>query len=99
MNKLVQLIRNSSIPVVVYVAPSGAMAGSAGTVVVLAGHAAAMAPDTAIGAASPVGSQGEDLGQTMQAKVKNILKATIRSLAQRRGQRAISLAEQTIDNA
>jgi membrane-bound serine protease (ClpP class) len=75
------------------------MAGSAGTVVVLAGHAAAMAPDTTIGAASPVGAQGEDLGETMQAKVKNILKATVRSLAEGRGSRAVELAEQTIDNA
>ncbi len=99
MNEVIQLIRNSRVPVVVYVAPSGAMAGSAGTVVVLAGHAAAMAPDTAIGAASPVGAQGEDLGETMQAKVKNILKATVRSLAEGRGQRAAELAEQTIDNA
>ncbi len=99
MNEVIQLIRNSRVPVVVYVAPSGAMAGSAGTVVVLAGHAAAMAPDTAIGAASPVGAQGEDLGETMQAKVKNILKASVRSLAQGRGQRAMELAEQTIENA
>jgi len=99
MNELIQLIRNSQTPVVVYVAPNGAMAGSAGTVVVLAGHAAAMAPDTAIGAASPVGAQGEDLGETIQAKVKNILKATIRSLAQERGRRAVELAEQTIENA
>jgi membrane-bound serine protease (ClpP class) len=99
MNEVIQLIRNSRVPVVVYVAPSGAMAGSAGTVVVLAGHAAAMAPDTAIGAASPVGAQGEDLGETIQAKVKNILKATVRSLAEGRGSRAVELAEQTIDNA
>ena len=99
MNEVIQMIRNSRVPVVVYVAPSGAMAGSAGTVVVLAGHAAAMAPDTTIGAASPVGAQGEDLGETMQAKVKNILKATVRSLAEGRGSRAVELAEQTIDNA
>lgn len=99
MNEVIQLIRNSRVPVVVYVAPSGAMAGSAGTVVVLAGHAAAMAPDTAIGAASPVGAQGEDLGETMQAKIKNILKASVRSLAEGRGSRAVELAEQTIDNA
>ena len=99
MNEVIQLIRNSRVPVAVYVAPSGAMAGSAGTVVVLAGHAAAMAPDTTIGAASPVGAQGEDLGETMQAKVKNILKATVRSLAEGRGSRAVELAEQTIDNA
>ena len=99
MTEMVELLRNSPIPVVVYVAPKGAMAGSAGTVVVLAGHAAAMAPDTAIGAASPVGSQGEDLGETIQAKVKNILKAQVRSLAQERGPRAVALAEQTIENA
>jgi membrane-bound serine protease (ClpP class) len=99
MNEIIQLIRNSRVPVVVYVAPSGAMAGSAGTVVVLAGHAAAMAPNTAVGAASPVGSQGEDLGETIQAKLKNILKATVRSLAEGRGKRAVELAEQTIDNA
>ena len=75
------------------------MAGSAGTVITLAGHAAAMAPETAIGAASPVGSQGEDLGETMEAKEKNILKATVRSLAERRGPEAVALAEQTIESA
>jgi membrane-bound serine protease (ClpP class) len=99
MNEVVQLIRSSRVPVVVYVAPRGAWAGSAGTVVVLAGHAAAMAPNTAIGAASPVGLQGEDLGETIQAKEKNILKATVRSLAQERGPRAVELAEQTIETA
>jgi len=99
MNDVVQSIRLSDIPVVVYVAPRGAMAGSAGTVIVLAGHAAAMAPETAIGAASPVGSQGEDLGETMQAKSKNILKATVRALAKERGERAIQLAEETIESA
>ena len=52
MNEFVQVIRTSTIPVVVYVAPRGAIAGSAGTVITLAGHASAMAPETAIGAAS-----------------------------------------------
>jgi membrane-bound serine protease (ClpP class) len=99
MNHIVQTIRGSHIPVVVYVAPQGSMAGSAGTMVVLAGHAAAMAPETAIGAASPVGSQGEDLSQTEQAKTKNILKATVRALAKDRGEQAIALAEQTIETA
>jgi membrane-bound serine protease (ClpP class) len=99
MNEMVQEIRASLVPVIVYVAPRGAMAGSAGTVITLAGHAAAMAPETAIGAASPVGGQGEDLGETIAAKEKNIMKATVRSLAARRPPEAIALAERTIENA
>ena len=99
MTRMVQRIRNSRVPVVVYIAPRGAMAGSAGTVITLAGHAAAMAPETAIGAASPVGGQGEDLGETIETKQKEILKATVRSLATRRGEEATALAEATIEDA
>ena len=58
-----------------------------------------MAPETAIGAASPVGSEGQELGETLQAKTKNILKATTRSLAENRGAEAVELAEKTIDEA
>jgi membrane-bound serine protease (ClpP class) len=99
MNEIVQEMRASQVPIVVYVAPRGAMAGSAGTIITLAGHAAAMAPETAIGAASPVDQQGQDLGETIAAKQKNIMKALVRSLAENRGPEAIALAEQTIENA
>jgi len=99
MNEFVQVIRASSTPVVVYVAPQGAIAGSAGTVITLAGHASAMAPETAIGAASPVGSEGQDLGETIEAKEKNIIKALVRSLAENRGEEAIHIAEETIESA
>ena len=99
MNRMVQSMRGSRVPVVVFVAPNGAMAGSAGTVLVLAGHVAAMAPETAIGAASPVGGQGEDLGETIATKVKEILKATVRSLAERRGAEAVAMAEAAIEEA
>ncbi|MGD8760340.1 MAG: nodulation protein NfeD [Anaerolineales bacterium] len=99
MNRMVRSIRGSQVPVVVYVAPRGAIAGSAGTVITVAGHVAAMAPETAIGAASPVGAQGEDLGETIEAKAKQMLKATIRSLASWRGEEAVALAEATIDAA
>jgi membrane-bound serine protease (ClpP class) len=99
MNRMVQTMRASPVPIVVYVAPSGAIAGSAGTILTLAGHAAAMAPGTAIGAASPVGPEGQELGETLAAKEKNILKATVRSLAEARGAEAIALAEQTIESA
>jgi membrane-bound serine protease (ClpP class) len=99
MNNIVKEVRASPVPVVVYVAPRGAMAGSAGTVITLAGHAAAMAPETAIGAASPVGPEGEDLGETLEEKTKNILKATVRTLMEGRGLEAIGLAEETIESA
>lgn len=99
MNRVVTEIRSSKVPVIVYIAPRGAMAGSAGTIITLAGHASAMAPETAIGAASPVGSNGEDIGATMESKVKEILKATVRSLAANRGQKAVELAEATIQSA
>jgi membrane-bound serine protease (ClpP class) len=99
MQSMTEAIRASRVPVVVYVTPRGAWAGSAGTIITLAGHAAAMAPETAIGAASPVGGQGENLGTTMQAKTTEIMKATVRSLAERRGPEAVALAESTIENA
>ena len=99
MNRMVQSIRASAVPVVVYVAPAGAIAGSAGTILVLAGHVAAMAPQTALGAASPVGMQGEDLGETLEAKAKEILKAEVRSLAEGRGEAAIELAEASVEEA
>jgi membrane-bound serine protease (ClpP class) len=99
MNKIVQKIRNSPVPVIVYVYPNNAMAGSAGTLITLSGHFAAMAPETTIGAASPVGSQGEDIGETMQSKIKEALRAQVRAIAANRPAEAIALAEDTIENA
>jgi membrane-bound serine protease (ClpP class) len=99
MNRIVQVMRGSRIPIVVYIAPRGAMAASAGTLITLAGHASAMAPETTIGAAAPVGSQGEDLGETLEAKIKNDLKASVRALTERRSPEAIALAERTIEKA
>jgi len=99
MQKMAQDIRASRVPVVVYVSPRGAWAASAGTVITLAGHAAAMAPETAIGAASPVGSQGADLPTTEQTKIKEAMKALVRSYTERRGAEATALAESTIESA
>ena len=99
MTEMVEIIRGSAVPIVVYVAPRGAIAGSAGTVITLAGHVAAMAPETAIGAASPVSAEGEDIQETMETKIKELLKAQIRSLAEGRPEEAISAAEDTVENA
>ncbi len=99
MMSIVQAIRGSHVPVVVYVSPRGGMAASAGSVITLAGHAAAMAPETTIGAASPVGSSGEDLGETMKSKLVEDMKATVRTLASRRPPEAVAFAEQMIETA
>jgi membrane-bound serine protease (ClpP class) len=99
LDNIIQAIRASSVPVVVYVAPNGAMAGSAGALVTMAAHVAAMAPEAAIGASSPVGSSGQDLSATEKAKASEIMKATIRPLVERRGSAATSLAQDMIDHA
>ncbi len=99
MQKMVSLIRSSQAPVVVFVSPRGALAGSAGTLVTLAGDAAAMAPETVIGAASPVGSQGQNLDTTEQTKIKEALKAEVRTLAAQRPPAAIKLAQDAIETA
>lgn len=96
---IIQLFRASTVPVIVYVAPNGAMAGSAGAIITMAAHAAAMAPETAIGAASPISGSGEDLSQTLETKAKEIMKASIRPLVQPRGKEALELAQAMIDEA
>jgi membrane-bound serine protease (ClpP class) len=99
MNKVVETILAADVPVVVYVYPQGAFAASAGTLITLAGHVAAMAPGTRIGAASPVGSQGETLSSTEESKLKEDLKAQSRGLVARRGQRAVDWVQSAVDQA
>ncbi len=99
MNEIIQLLLEAEVPTVVFVYPRGAYAASAGTLITLGAHVAAMAPGTTIGAASPVGSQGEDLGETLEKKLKEDLKAQARALAARRGEEAIAWAESAIEEA
>lgn len=84
---IVERFFDSPIPIIVYVAPSGARAGSAGVFITYAAQLAAMAPGTNIGAASPVAMTGELTG-TMQSKVTNDSAALIRSIATQRGRNA-----------
>lgn len=82
MRDAIQHIVNSNVPVVVYVSPPGARAASAGLFITISAHVAAMAPNTAIGAAHPVAGGGDVMDETMEAKVVNDAVAYIRSLAQ-----------------
>jgi membrane-bound serine protease (ClpP class) len=97
--QIIEAMNQSKVPLIVYITPRGAMAASAGTLITLAGHMAAMAPETAIGAASPVGPQGEDLPETAATKTKEILKALVRTQAARRGDAVVQLAEAMIEES
>jgi len=81
-------ILTSKVPVVTYVAPSGASAASAGFFLLLAGDVDAMAPGTNTGAAHPVGGEGQDLSKTMSEKAEQDARAFIRTLARQRGRNA-----------
>ena len=101
--EIVQAMMASRTPIVVYVAPSGARAGSAGVFLTLAAHVAAMAPGTNIGAATPVSMGGGGLpggpapadsaiersgGDPLERKILNDTVAFIRTIAERRGRNA-----------
>ncbi len=96
---IIQLIQNSNIPVIIYITPTGAQAASAGSLITLAGHASAMAPDTIVGAASPVSGDGSDIGETLFRKVVEDTQAVVRNLASRRGEAVVTLAEAMIADA
>jgi membrane-bound serine protease (ClpP class) len=85
MRTMVKAILNSRVPVVVYVAPRGAGAASAGVMVTVAAHVAAMAPGTNIGAAHPVGAGGKDIDKTMSEKVVNDMVSYSRGIAHEKG--------------
>ena len=88
MRDIVKNIVSAEVPVVVYVSPAGARAASAGVFVTMAAHVAAMAPNTAIGAAHPVviGAEGEaQMSEEMAEKVVNDAAAYIRSIAEAQG--------------
>ena len=89
---IIQAMLNARVPTIVYVAPQGAWAGSAGTFITIAGNVAAMAPGSSIGAAHPVGigggapSEDEDRESTDHGarKAENLLTAFIESIAEQR---------------
>lgn len=97
-NRIVSTLLEAPLPVIVWVAPAGGRAASAGTFITLAANLAYMAPGTSIGAASPVGGGGEDIAGTLGDKVMNDAIAKITAIAEARG-RNVAWAIETVRDA
>lgn len=95
MRIIIKDITASPVPVIVYVAPSGGRAASAGVFILYAAHIAAMAPGTNVGAAHPVAMGGGEMDAVMKAKVENDAAAYIKSIAEKRG-RNVQWAEDAV---
>lgn len=95
MRDIIKRILAADLPVVVYVAPSGSRAASAGCFILMAAHVAAMAPGTSTGAAHPVNLGGGNVDSTMASKVENDAASFMRSLAQKHG-RNVEWAESAV---
>jgi len=95
MRDIVKAFLGSRVPVAVLVAPSGGRAASAGAIITMAAHLAAMAPGTSIGAAHPVAIGGGEMDETMREKIENDFLAHVRGLARNRG-RNVEWAEKAV---
>jgi membrane-bound serine protease (ClpP class) len=95
MREIVKGILAAKVPVVVYVAPSGASADSAGAVIGMAADVLAMAPQTNIGSSTPISIGGEDISKDLRRKVVNDAAAYIGELAREHG-RNVALARQMV---
>jgi membrane-bound serine protease (ClpP class) len=88
MRSIIQLILNADLPVLVYVAPTGARAASAGVFITMAAHVAAMAPATNLGAAHPVAVGGGSVDKESMKKIENDAAALARTIATTRDRNA-----------
>ncbi len=98
MRDITKDIMNADIPVVVYVAPSGARAASAGVFITLAADIAAMAPGTNIGAAHPMAVGTGKMDRKMTEKVVNDAVAYIQSIAEKKGRNVKWAAQAVLEN-
>jgi membrane-bound serine protease (ClpP class) len=97
-NDIVGTLLEAKVPIIVWVAPAGGFAASAGTFITLASNIALMAPGTSIGAASPISGEGTDIEGTLGKKVLNDAIAKITSIAEERG-RNVDWAVSTVRDA
>jgi membrane-bound serine protease (ClpP class) len=97
-NQIVGILLEAQVPVIVWVAPAGGFAASAGTFITLSANIALMAPGTSIGAASPITSEGTDIEGTLGKKVLNDAIAKITEIATVRG-RNVEWAISTVKDA
>ncbi|NMC63952.1 MAG: nodulation protein NfeD [SAR324 cluster bacterium] len=95
---MIQSIFRSEVPVVVYVAPQGGTATSAGVFLTVAGHIAAMSPGTSIGSATPVQGSGQDIQGDMKKKAENMIVALVKSISDQRG-RNVEWVEKAVRDA
>jgi len=95
MRSIIKTIMNSKTPTAVYVSPSGARAASAGFIITISAHIAAMAPGTNMGAAHPVSVMGKDIDEVMSKKITNDAVSYVRSIAKSRG-RNTELSEKAV---
>jgi membrane-bound serine protease (ClpP class) len=96
--QIVGTLLEADVPTIVWVAPAGGRAASAGTFITLASHIALMAPGTNIGAASPILADGSDIPATLRDKVFNDTIAKVRAIAEERG-RNVDWAVSTVEHA
>jgi membrane-bound serine protease (ClpP class) len=85
---IVKEILGAPVPIMVYVAPSGSGAGSAGVFITMSAHIAAMAPGTNIGAAHPVAGGGQEIKGVMGEKIENFTASFSETIARQRGRNA-----------
>jgi membrane-bound serine protease (ClpP class) len=98
MRGIVKRFLSATVPVVVYVAPPGSSADSAGAVIAMAADVAAMAPQTNIGSSTPISLGGEDISKDLRRKIINDASAYVGELAREHG-RNVKAARQMVTKA
>jgi membrane-bound serine protease (ClpP class) len=98
MKAMTEAELNSTVPIITYVAPTGAYAASAASFITLAAPIAAMAPTTRIGASSPINGDGSNLDSTLQSKIEHDLTASMTAM-QKRFHRQFAPATAMVTNA